>query len=271
MLLVWGRFLPNTLALKPKLSGLPLIKFLVSKTWISLVRIKLTRIPYLVDQIQITKLKLIPLNLEGREASTKWTKVKIRTNSTTKWEEELTPRAWEEVVAEAVFKVLFLKLQATKLCIPKVDVVGIKEWVGSMATHKIAEETIKWWTRTLSISSILLDEAIVTISIQWILSIKVFLGVYSRQRASSWKTLGTKSKMERRLKSKRSKIMWWNAPRINMAPDSFNKSMMSPLRKRRKLSSQRSCRKLILWWMMCLATMWSRNCLNMEQSSKELL
>ncbi len=75
--------------------------------------------------------------------------------------------------------------------------------MGSTATHKIAGETIKWHNRTLSISSILSDEVIVTISIQLILAIKACLVVFNKLRASSLKILGTKSKTERRLKSKR--------------------------------------------------------------------
>ena len=84
------------------------------------------------------------------------------------------------------------------------------------------------------------------------------------QRVSSWRIFAVRFKTERRLRSETSRIMSSNVPWTNMGLDSFSRSMMWPLKRRKSWSSQRYCLRHIVWWMMCLETMLSKNFSNTE-------
>lgn len=84
------------------------------------------------------------------------------------------------------------------------------------------------------------------------------------QRVSSWKIFAVRFKTERRLRLETSRIMLSNVPWTNMGLDLFSRSMMWPLKRRKSWSSQRYCLRHIVWWMMCLETMLSKNFSNTE-------
>lgn len=161
-------------------------------------------------------------------------------------------------------------------------VVGCKPLVGTLShtdSLKLCLSTIKWvripWCPSLTLKANNTQEWAEEENATWRLTLckttmdRITCSKSNSQRANFWRTLETRSKMERRLKSKTSKVMSLNAPWINTGQDSSNKNTMWQLLKKRISSSQKSSQRLTTWWMMCSATMLSRNSSSTELISKE--